>query len=337
MKKYILVLALTATGLFNLVEARIRENIPATYIENRELVFRHTNLDSKANPLQVQIVVDDTNGNELTINLPVTIGLGGHKATVRMPTVASDTRVSFEVWGGKFKEEDRFKHVMIIFDDPLLDLTPVLDQGEVLITIPNQFSTTPLFGKEGPQGPQGPQGVQGPVGPTPTSIPGSNITSPVQESTMLDNSAQTLGLAGAAGSNVTLMTPTAGAINLTLPSTGTLATLQGPTPIAVDPFAADLEGVNSINAANLNYINITDSNITSADTLQFIYGGVKGQELIIELEEDIFFYADNSMTPDTIQWGRGTSVGANLPGSAHEIFRFLHNGTAWFLIDRFTL
>ena len=117
----------------------------------------------------------------------------------------------------------------------------------------------------------------------------------------------------------------------------TLATINGPTPIAVDPFAADLEGINSISVANLNYINIDDSNPTSTDTLQFLTGGTKGQELIIELEEDINFYVDNIMTIDSIQWGRGTSSGISLPGSEHEIFRFLHNGTAWFLIDRFTL
>jgi hypothetical protein len=43
------------------------------------------------------------------------------------------------------------------------------------------------------------------------------------------------------------------------------------------------------------------------------------------------------MTKDTIQWGRGTSVGVTLPGTANEIFRFLYNGQAWFLIELFTL
>ena len=65
---------------------------------------------------------------------------------------------------------------------------------------------------------------------------------------MLDNANQTLNLGGASGANVTLTAPNSGNINVTLPSNGgTLATTTGPTPIAIDPFAADLEGVTTLN------------------------------------------------------------------------------------------
>jgi hypothetical protein len=40
-------------------------------------------MSSPANPLQVQIVVDNANGTELVIDLAVKIGVGGNKATVK--------------------------------------------------------------------------------------------------------------------------------------------------------------------------------------------------------------------------------------------------------------
>lgn len=328
MKKYLLVIVIMASGLMNLVQARIRGNIPATYIENRELIFRHTRMNSKKNPLQIQIVASDVNGNELTIALPVQIGRGGEKAITKIPTVANDTRVSFEVWGGKFSKENRFKHTMIIFNDPNLQLADVLDDENETISIPDQFSPDGLIGKEGPMGPQGASGSPGPIGPR----------GPAGSNTSIDNDNQSLAMSGAVGSNVTLVAQNSGDMNLTLPSSGgTIATLNGPTPMAIDPSSKDIEGGDTIDATDLNYVTIDDTNNTSTDTLQYITGGTKGQQLIIELKEDINFYADNQDTPNTIQWGRGTGVGAVLPGSAREIFRFIHNGTAWFLVDRFTL
>lgn len=228
MNKYYLAIILFASGFFNLAEARIRGNIPATYIENRELVFRHTNMNSPQNPLQVQVVVDDANGTELAIDLAVEIGLGGNKATVTIPTVANDTRISLDVWGGKFSKENRFKHTMIIFNDPKLTLTDVLDNGTGLVSIPDSFSDPGLRagvpGPKGNTGATGPQGAPGPVGATPTSIPGTSITSPVNESKMLDNSNQTLNLGGVTGAAVTITSAKSGAVNVTLPNNGGIVT-----------------------------------------------------------------------------------------------------------------
>lgn len=227
---------------------------------------------------------------------------------------------------------------MIIFNDPNLQLADVLDEGESVISIPDQFSPEGLIGKEGPMGPQGPTGPAGPEGPIPTSIPGTNITSPVRESQKIDNSSQTLALSGANGANVTLIAPSSGNMSVTLPNGGgTLATINGPTPIAIAPSAKDIEGTDTIDATNLNYITITDSDTGSIDTLQNITGGSKGQQLILELNADMNFYADNQDSPNTIQWGRGTGIGTTLPASDREMFRFIYNGTAWFLVDRFTL
>ncbi|MBT6842250.1 MAG: hypothetical protein HOA17_00455 [Candidatus Melainabacteria bacterium] len=70
---------------------------------------------------------------------------------------------------------------MIIFNDPNLTLTDVLDNGSGLVSIPDSFSDPGLRagvpGPEGAPGIAGPQGAPGPVGATPTSIPGTNITS----------------------------------------------------------------------------------------------------------------------------------------------------------------
>lgn len=355
------------------VSAKIRGNIPATYIEGRDLSFRFKNLHAKNNPLKTNIVVKDADGNDLTINLPVTIASGGKKATVKIPSITSDTKVSFEVYGGIFPENERFKYTMLIIDDPNFRVTGALENGDngdtTFPTIPagSSFGTAGTVGPAGPkgdpgptgpagaqgspgaagatgpqgsQGPQGLQGIQGIQGPPATTIPGSGVVGTVDEAIqaqMLDNSNQTLSLTGSSGADIVLNTTVGATLNFTLPNhDGTLATLTDLTPVATSA-DINIDGVSTINVNNTNFVKIIDSNTGTLETLESMTGGQRGQRLVLELDEDLDFEADNLNTVNTIQWGRGTVPGQVLHGHAGEQFEFVHNGTAWYLFSRFTL
>lgn len=346
--------------------AGVRTNIPAAYIENRVLSFRHLDMDTKANPLTVNLLVKDKNGTELTIPLKITKPkkvVGIQKALVTIPFVSTDTKLIFEVYGGKIKRGDaKTKYTMLIIDDPNSSVVVDPNDTDGPIAIPEgagvagsvgptgpQGPAGPqgvagvagATGSTGPQGPAGPQGIQGPVGPAATTIPGSGVVGAVDSSNqaeVLDNSNQTLSLTGTSGADVNLVAPVTGTLNLTLPSnSGTLVTNNSPTPIAIDTVDKDLDGLTTVDVTNLNYIHITDSNTGTLDVLETITGGTKGQQLVIELKAGIKFEVDNNNTLNTIQWGRGTVPGQLTNGNQKEIFHFIHNGTAWFLLDRFTL
>lgn len=367
-----IIVILVAIFLFNIetVSAKIRGNIPATYIEGRDLSFRFKNLHSKDHPLKTTVVVKDINGNDLTIDLPVKIASGGKKATVKIPSITGDTKVSFEVSGGMFPESERFKYTMLIIDDPNFKATGVLDNGDngasTFPTIPAGSSLgtagtvgpvgpagpegprgvqgltglTGATGSQGSQGPQGPQGIQGIQGPPATSMPGSGVVGAVDESLqakMLDNNNQTLSLTGSSGASVVLSAPVGSTLNFTLPNhDGTLATLNDLTPVATSA-DIDIEAISTINVNNINFVKIIDSNPGTLETLTTLTGGQRGQRLVLELDKDLDFEADNLNTANTIQWGRGTAPGQILHGHAGEQFEFVNNGTAWYLFSRFTL
>jgi hypothetical protein len=373
MKKITLVLIAILMLNIHAISAKIRGNIPATYIEGRELSFRFKNLHSSGNPITTNVVVKDASGNDLTINLPVKIATGGKKATLKIPSISGDTKVSFEVYGGIFPKDQRFKYTMLIIDDPNFKATGALDNGDngtvIFPTIP-AGSSLGLSGSEGPQGPagptgatgatgaigpqgpaggtggtgatgpQGPQGIQGLVGPAATTMPGSGVVGPVDNSLQarkLDNANQTLSLTGLAGANVTLNAPVSGAVNLTLPNhNGTLVTQYDLTPVATSA-DLDIEGLTTIDVTNINFVKIIDSNPGTIDLLEKMTGGQRGQRVILQLDKSLDFEADNSDTVDTIQWGRGTLPGRVLHGYTREQYEFIYNGTAWFLFGRFTL
>ncbi len=372
-KKIILVLVAIVLSNMGTVSAKIRGNIPATYIEGRELSFRFKNLHSKDNPITTNVVVKDANGNDLTINLPVKIATGGKKATLKIPSITGDTKVSFEVYGGIFPKDQRFKYTMLIIDDPNFKATGVLDNGDngsvTFPTVPagSSFGTAGTVGPAGPEGPagptgatgatgaagatgaQGPQGLQGPQGaqgpqgiqgPPATTMPGSGVVGPVDNSIQaekLDNTHQTLSLSGLSGSHVILSTQVASTVNLNFPNhDGTLATLDDLTPVATSA-DIDIQGISTINVHNTNFVRITDSNSGTTDLLTVMTGGKRGQRLVLELDKNLDFEADNLNTADTIQWGRGTAAGQILHGFAGEQYEFVYNGTAWYLFSRFTL
>ena len=172
-------------------------------------------------------------------------------------------------------------------------------------------------------------------------MPGSGVIGPVNNSlraNLIDNGNQRLSIGGSAGANVTFTASSSGAINLGLPnSSGTLVTNNSMTPLAIDPGTRDIDGQTTINVSGLNYITLTDSNPASTDELFTITGGTKGQTVILELTSDMRMRLDNMGAANTIQWGRGTGVNQSMPVYATEIYKFLNNGTAWFLVDRYNL
>lgn len=111
----------------------------------------------------------------------------------------------------------------------------------------------------------------------------------------------------------------------------------GPTPVAVSATAIDINGQTSIDATDLNFITITDSNTGTTDTLTTITGGVVGQKLQLQLLADMKFHLNNVATANTIQWGRGTIAGTDRTQFNTEIFEFVNDGNAWYLLSRYTL
>lgn len=233
-----------------------------------------------------------------------------------------------------------------------------LTKGGVRSVIGAQGPTGPA-GPAGPQGPQGIQGIQGPAGPSGTVTNGSTIQDVTLNGTTiingpvvitangsiphatsattaesLDDGDQTLTLGGTNGS-IQLNVPVGGSSNLDLPASGTVATLQGLTPMGISS-VIDIDGLTSIDVTGLNFIPVTDSNAGTIENLTTMTGGVIGQRVTIQLLTNMQFMVNNLGTANTIQWGRGTSAGPRLQ-ITREMFTFIFDGNAWYLVDRFTL
>lgn len=173
-------------------------------------------------------------------------------------------------------------------------------------------------GSSGPQGPQGPAGAQGPQGPQ--GLKGET------------------GATGPAGTfSGTFVGDTTFTGNANVSGTVTAARFVGPTPFMVASSAVDINGKTTIDASNLNYIKIIDSNTGTLDELFTITGGVVGQHVTLHIQNNMNFRANNVGAANTIQWGRGTAANSTRPQSATEAFDFLYDGNAWFLMERYTL
>lgn len=261
----------------------------------------------------------------------------------------------------------------IILEDGSLTTVPV--DGAIEFDGNNLYFTKngvrDVLGAQGPAGPTGPQGLTGPTGPAGPQGPAGSIADGdiVQDVTLngtttlngpviitsngtiphannadtatsantaesLDDGDQTLSLGGTNGS-IQLNLASAGTSNVTMPATGTLATLEGLTPVGVSP-QIDIDGLTSIDVTGLNFIPLIDSNTGTIENLSTMTGGVTGQRVTIQLLTNLQFLINNIGTADTIQWGRGTSAGPRLQVT-REIFTFVYDGNAWYLVDRFTL
>lgn len=150
----------------------------------------------------------------------------------------------------------------------------------------------------------------------------------------LDDGDQTLALGGTNGS-IQLNVPSGGSSNVNLPASGTLATINGITPVGVSA-PIDIDGLTSIDVTGLNFIPVQDSGAGTIENLTTFTGGTTGQRITIQLLANVQFMINNVGAFNTIQWGRGTSAGPRLQVS-REMFTFIYDGNSWHLLDRFTL
>jgi len=176
-------------------------------------------------------------------------------------------------------------------------------------------------GAQGPAGPQGPQGPAGPLGP----VAG------------LDNGNQKLNLAGAAGTTV-LNFPVGGS-NITLPSSGTLATQTGMTPFSSGANAFDIDATNTIDVTGLNFIKITDSNPATPNVLKFMTGGIEGQKVTMLMQSNVRI---DIITNSEVPYDFGLFWGLNMTldpkqTNVSELFEFIYAGKNWYLMSRYTL
>lgn len=167
-------------------------------------------------------------------------------------------------------------------------------------------------GANGATGPQGPAGATGATGAT--------------------------GPAGTVTSNTGAVFNGDVSINGNLDVTGTITAglIDAPTPSKVGA-NFDVNGQTAINVANLNYIKLIDSNIATTDEIFTLTGGITGQKVMLHLQNNINMRADNAGTANAIQWGRGTTANSTRILSATEIYEFVYDGNAWFLIARYIL
>lgn len=199
----------------------------------------------------------------------------------------------------------------------------IINPGTLTTTIPAngaiEFDGTNLYltkagvrsvlGAQGATGPQGPSGATGATGAT-----------------------------GPAGSfSGTFVGNTTFTGNATISGTVTAAGFNGPTPFSVAATAVDIDGKTSVDATNLNYIKVVDSNAATTDEIFSITGGIIGQRITLHLLNNINFRANNAGAANTIQWGRGTAANSTRVQFATEAFEFFYDGNAWFLLDRYTL
>ena len=299
------------SGSFLAAKAGIKTFVPGAFIENRSLPLAIKGLNNKANPLSIKFVVPTLEEGEedFEVNLPYTFRRGKSKVgrisriDFNMPIVAGDTKGVLVISGGAVSPEAPLEFTMLIIDDPrLVLLNPKDNEGNPLPVIPNGIGSATVPGPTGPQGRTGTAGPQGITGKT--GVTGSQ------------------GATGATGP----YGPTG--------AQGIQGATGAPAFVAGGEF--NLDGLTSIDVSDLNYLKITDTNIATTDALVSISGGVKGQRVILELGADIDFEVDNNGATDLIQWGRGTLDGDIMPGYTSYMYEFVYNGTAWFLMGRFT-
>ncbi len=125
--------------------------------------------------------------------------------------------------------------------------------------------------------------------------------------------------------------------NANFSGTVTASQFVGPTPFSVASSVFDINGLTNIDVTGLNYIRVSDSNTATTDEIFTLTGGITGQKVILRLQNDINFRANNIGTLNTIQWGRGTPANSTRLGFTTEALEFFYDGNAWYLLDRYNL
>jgi hypothetical protein len=197
-----------------------------------------------------------------------------------------------------------------------------------------------LTGPTGPTGPQGPIGLTGPQGPAaPTTVTGANVIGPVQNAIAatiaqsLLNGANTLQLTG--GNSLILNTPSPA--NITLPSTGTLATTTGLTPISLNLTPVNLNALGnsaSVNVTGLNFIKITDSTPantdSNADQLKRLTGGIPGQRVTILFDTSVRINNSTAFAIDELDLAGTTNKTFN----TKDVLELIYDGSLWYEVSR---
>jgi hypothetical protein len=193
------------------------------------------------------------------------------------------------------------------------------------------------IGSAGTTGPAGPQGPIGPAGPT--TVTGANVIGPVQNAfaatvaQSLLNGANTLQLTG--GNSLILNTPSAA--NITLPSTGTLATTTGLTPISLNSTPINLNALGnsaSVSVTGLNFIKITDSTPattdSNADQLKRLTGGIAGQRVTILFDTSVRVNNSTAFAIDELDLAGTTNKTFN----TKDVLELIYDGTLWYEVSR---
>jgi hypothetical protein len=150
------------------VNALVRENIPATHTENRDLTFRYKNMNTRTNPLVITLetALTDAAGERFSVvyssaNGNLRFGSADRKVTFKVPIVESDTRCNIKISGGVVPANDPLIYPVLILND----LTLIIDPQDPTPIIDDIFGNSPIGSVPGPQGPQGDAGPTGPQGP----------------------------------------------------------------------------------------------------------------------------------------------------------------------------
>jgi hypothetical protein len=196
------------------------------------------------------------------------------------------------------------------------------------------------IGLTGPAGPQGPIGLTGPIGPAgPTTVTGANVIGPVQNAIAatiaqsLLNGANTLQLTG--GNSLILNTPSPA--NITLPSTGTLATTTGLTPVSLNLTPVNLNALGnsaSVSVTGLNFIKITDSTPantdSNADQLKRLTGGIPGQRVTILFDTSVRVNNSTAFAIDELDLAGTTNKTFN----TKDVLELIYDGSLWYEVSR---
>lgn len=347
---YLFIILLIATQV-NPAQAKVRSNIPSVAIEKSAIKFRGKNISSPSNPLHANLIYA-VDGVATKLTLPVTINKNKTKATITAPSVSSDLKVTLQISGGDIDATSPESYTLLILNEPSLPGVDVLDNGNPAIPeIPESVGSSlgipgptgpagpqgetgeegpiGLTGATGATGPQGSTGAQGPVGPAPSSFPGANITGTVANATHAAT-ADYATIAGSAASATSSGSITSGGRTLTTPSTGlSLLTETSMLPIA-NGGTKDINGIGTFSVTGVNFISISDSNVTTTDYLDTLTGAITGQRLTILFINDARITDTEGGAANTINISDIYS-NAFVTGDTVEL---LFNGSSWFELAR---